>query len=60
MQVVAKTRRSGRSVGRPGGGASRDGPGKGGGDPGMALRNRLGFTLWSTVHRMRGVRVGGV
>ena len=34
--------------------------GKEGGDPGTALRNRLGFTLRSTVHRMRGVRVGGV
>ena len=33
--------------------------GRGGRDRGMALRNRLGFTLRSTVMSMRAVRVGG-
>ena len=34
--------------------------GRGGRDPGTAVRNRLGFTLRSAVQSMRGVRVGGV
>ena len=34
--------------------------GRNGRDPGTVLRNRLGFTLRSVVHSMRGVRSGGV
>ena len=34
--------------------------GRGGRDPGTAVRNRLGFTLRSAIQSMRGVRVGGV
>ena len=34
--------------------------GRVGRDPGTVLRNRLGFSLRSAVHSMRGVRVGGV
>ena len=34
--------------------------GIGGTGPGTVVRNRLGFTLRSVVHRMRGLRVGGI
>ena len=34
--------------------------GMGGTGPGTVVRNRLGFTLRSVVHRMRGLRVGGI
>ena len=34
--------------------------GRDGRDPGTVVRNRLGYTLRSVVHSMRGVRSGGV
>ena len=45
----------GRLVGRLEMALGRDGR-----DPGTVVRNRLGYTLRSVVHSMRGVRSGGV
>ena len=45
----------GRDVGRAEMALGRDGR-----DPGTVVRNRLGYTLRSVVHSMRGVRSGGV
>ena len=61
--VVELWRRLGAVVGEWGGpdvGRVEMALGRDGREPGTVLRNRLGFTLRSVVHSMRGVRMGGV